>query len=234
MVDVDKAVIARLKTHGEKYEILVDCDAALAFRHGKNVDITDVLAAQRIFSDAKQGIAASMHKMQEIFGAEDPLEIAKIILKKGEIQITAEHKHKEVEEKRKQIIAYIHRNGADPRMHLPHPPQRIELAFGEAKIHVDDRPIMEQIPEIIKKLQPILPIKFEKKEMMVKIPAQYAAKSYGAVKSMATIMKEEWLDDGSWKAVIELPAGLQNDLFDKLNMMTHGSVETETLKIEKA
>ena len=26
MVDVDKAVIARLKTHGDKYEILVDCD----------------------------------------------------------------------------------------------------------------------------------------------------------------------------------------------------------------
>ena len=233
MVEVDKAVVARLKTHGDKYEILVDCDLALSFRQGKNVDIMDIVASQKIFSEAKRGVVASAHKMQEIFGTEDPLEIAKIILKKGDIQVTAEHKHKEADEKRKQILAYIHRNGVDPRTHVPHPPQRIELAFEEAKIHIDERKeALAQIPDIIKKLQPILPIKFERKQLSLRIPGQYAAKTYGAVKSMAMIMKEEWLDDGSWKAVVEIPAGMQTELFDKLNAMTHGSLEAETLKIE--
>ncbi|MEK6921820.1 MAG: ribosome assembly factor SBDS [Nanoarchaeota archaeon] len=235
MVDVDKAVIARLKTHGDKYEILVDCDSALAFRSGKAVDMGDVLASPKIYTDAKRGIVASQHRMQEIFGTEDAEEITKIILKKGEVQITAEHKHHELEEKRKQILAYVHRNGVDPRTHLPHPPQRIELAFKELNVHIDEhKDAMEQIHDIIKKLQPILPIKFERKEMSIRIAGQYAGKTYGVIKGMAKIMKEEWLNDGSWKGVIEIPSGMQNELFDKLNSMTHGSVEAETLKIEKA
>ncbi len=235
MVDVDKAVIGRLKIQGTKYEILVDCDTALGFRSGKNIAIDEILASQKIFTDAKRGIVASQHRMQETFGTEDPEEIAKIILKKGEVQVTAEHKQNALEEKRKQVLAYIHRNGVDPRTHLPHPPQRIELAFKELNIHLDEhKDALEQVQDILKKLQPILPIKFERKEMSLRIPSQYAGKTYSVVKGMSKIIKEEWLHDGSWKAVIEIPAGMQNELFDKLNSMTHGCVEAETLKIEKA
>jgi len=234
MVDVDKAVIARLKAEGDKYEILVDCDTALQFRQGKNVSMEDVLASEKIFTDAKRGIVASQHRMMAIFGTEDHEEIAKIILKKGEVQITAEHKGKEIEEKKRQILAYIHRNGVDPKTHMPHPPQRIELAFEEAKIHIDERKgVNEQVNDIVKKLQPILPIKFERKQIAIRIPAQFAAKIYGTVKGMSVIVKEDWLDDGSWKGIVEIPAGMQNDLFDKLNSMTHGSIEVETLKIER-
>ena len=32
----------------------------------------------------------------------------------------------------------IHRNAVDPKTGLPHPPQRIESAMEEAKIHVDE------------------------------------------------------------------------------------------------
>lgn len=235
MVDVDKAVIGRLKTHGEKFEILVDCDQALLFKSGKQKDITEVLAAQKIFSEAHRGIVASEHRMLEIFGSKDPMEVAKIILEKGEVQVTAAHKSKEVEEKRKQILAYIHKNGVDPRTHLPHPPQRIELAFEEAKIHVDEhKEVLEQVQDIIKKLQPILPIKFERKELSIRVPSQYAGKMYSTIKAFAHIMREEWLNDGSWKANVQIPAGIQGEFFDKLNSMTHGSVEIETLKIEKA
>lgn len=234
MVDVDKAVIARLKTNGDKYEILVDCDGALLFRQGKTTDVSDVLASEKIFSDAKRGIVASAHRMQEIFGTQDQQEIAKIILKKGEVQITAEHKHHEQDEKRKQIMAYIHRNGVDPKTHMPHPPQRLELAFEEAKIQIaEHKDAMEQIPEILKKLQVILPIKFERKQLSIIITSQYAGKSYSVVKAYGHIMKEEWLNDGNWKGVVEIPAGMQTELFEKLNSMTHGSVEIETLKIER-
>ena len=41
MVNVDKAVIARLKTHGSNFEILVDCDNAIAFKGGKIDDIKE-------------------------------------------------------------------------------------------------------------------------------------------------------------------------------------------------
>ena len=43
MVDVDKSVIARYKTQGKNFEILVDCDKALAYREGKIKDTTQAI-----------------------------------------------------------------------------------------------------------------------------------------------------------------------------------------------
>src|SRR3989338_228248 len=138
MVNVDEAVIARLKTHGQNFEILVDCNSAIALREGKQVDMKDVLAAAHIYTDAKKGLIASEHAMQQIFETADAEEVAKQIIKKGEIQLTAEYRNNIKERKRKQIISIIHRNCVDPKTHLPHPVTRIENAFEEAKFHVDE------------------------------------------------------------------------------------------------
>ena len=184
MVTVDSAIIARLKTHGQDFEILVDCNNALALREGKSIDMRDILAAMKIFSDAKKGLEASESAMKQIFGTSDVDEVAKTIIQKGEIQLTQEYRESLREEKRKQIITIIHRNGVDPKTHLPHPPQRIENAFIEAKVHIDEfRPVQEQVQDALKKLRPILPIKFEVKEIAIKIPPDFAPKCYSTVKS---------------------------------------------------
>ena len=104
MVTVEDAVIARLKTHGQNFEILVDCNNALAVRENKNVDMKNVLAAMRIFTDAKKGLEASESGMKQIFQTTDVEEVAKQIIKKGEIQLTSEYRNSLRENKRKQII----------------------------------------------------------------------------------------------------------------------------------
>ena len=233
MVTVDQAIITRLNTQGHNFEILVDCANALALRSGKELNMHDVLAAMRVFSDAKKGMEASETAMKQIFGTNDVNEVAKAIIRKGEIQLTQEYRESLREEKRKQIIAIIHRNGVDPGTHLPHPPQRIENAFAEEKFHVDEfKPVQEQVQEALKKLRPILPIKFEIKELAIKISPEYAPKCYSTIKSFGTILREEWQTNGFWVAVVELPGGMENDLYDKLNKICHGNVESKVLKIK--
>lgn len=233
MVTVDNAIIARLKARGQGFEILVDCSNALALREGRSVDMRDILAAMKIFSDAKKGLEASENAMKQIFGTSDVNEVAKAIIQKGEIQLTQEYRERLREEKRKQVIAIIHRNGVDPKTHLPHPPQRIENAFIEAKFHVDEfKPVQEQVQEALKMLRPILPIKFEVKEIAIKIPPDFAPKCYSTVKSFGTMLREEWQSNGYWVAVVELPGGMENDLYDKLNRICHGNVESKVLKIK--
>ena len=233
MVNVDQAIIARLKTHGQDFEILVDCSNALALREGKSIDMHDVLAAMQIFSDAKKGLVASETAMKQIFGTSEPEEVAKTIIQKGEIQLTQEYRERLREEKRKQIITMIHRNGVDPKTHLPHPPQRIENAFIEAKFHVDEfGSVQEQVQEALKKLRPILPIKFEVKEIAVKLAPEFAPKCYSTVKAFGTILREEWQSNGYWVAVVELPGGMESDFYDKLNKICHGNVESKVLKIK--
>ena len=72
MVTVDDAVIAKLKTHGQNFEVLVDCNNAIAVRENKQVDMKDVLAAMKIFSDAKKGLEASETAMKQIFETTEP------------------------------------------------------------------------------------------------------------------------------------------------------------------
>ena len=231
MVAVDQAIIARLKTHGQSFEILVDCSNALALREGRETDMHDVLAAMQVFSDAKKGLAASETAMRQIFGTNDAEEVARQIIQKGEIQLTQEYRERLREEKRKQIINIIHRNGVDPKTHLPHPPQRIENAFAEAKFHVDEfRSVQEQVQEALKRLRPILPIKFEIKELAIKIPPEYAPKCYSTVRQFGTLLREEWQTTGHWIAVVELPGGMESDFYDKLNKICHGNVESKVLK----
>ena len=233
MVTVDQAIIARLKAHGQNFEILVDCSNALALREGRNIDMHDILAAMKIFSDAKKGMEASETAMKQIFGTADFEEVAKRIIQKGEIQLTHKYRENLREEKRRQIISIIHRNVVYPRTHLPHPPQRIENAFEEAKFHVDEfKPVQEQVQDALKVLRPILPIKFEVKEIAVKIAPDYAPKCYSVVKSFGTILREEWQTNGYWVGVVEMPGGMENDFYDKLNKICHGNLESKVLKIK--
>jgi ribosome maturation protein SDO1 len=234
MVDIDKAVIARYKTHGHNFEVLVDCDSALFLKEGKNIPIDEVLAVQKIFSDSKKGLVVSELQLKQVFGTEDYAEAARTIIKKGEVQITADHRQKLLEQKRRKIIDIIHQNGIDPRTKLPHPAQRIELAFEEAKIRIDEHKSPEtQIDQIMKELRPILPIHFERREVSVHIPSQFAGKAYGAISGFGKMIRDEWQNDGSWLCVLEIPAGLYGDLLDRVNHLTHGNAETKILKTHK-
>ena len=67
MVSVDEAVIARLKSHNQNFEVLVDCNNAIALKHGKEIDMKDVLATAKIFTDAKKGLEASETAMSQVF-----------------------------------------------------------------------------------------------------------------------------------------------------------------------
>jgi ribosome maturation protein SDO1 len=231
MVTVDEAVIAKLKTHGQNFEILVDCNNAIAVREKKQVDMKDVLAASKVFTDAKKGMEASENAMKQIFQTADAEEVAKQIILKGELQLTSEYRDSLRENKRRQIINMIHRNGVDPTTHAPHPVIRIENALEEAKFHVDEfASVEEQLQDALKILKPIIPIRFEVKEIAVKIGPEYAGKAYATVKKYSKILREEWQNNGYWIAVVEMPGGLEEEFYEKVNSICHGEVEAKVLK----
>lgn len=231
MVSVDKAQIVKYRVNDQHFEILVDSDLAMQMRRGKSVSINDVLAINKIYKDSKKGLEVSPAALMAVFSTDNPAEVAKIIIQKGDIPLTADYKNKIREEKKKQVISYIHRYAVDPKTHLPHPITRLENAFEEAKVHIDENhDINKLIEEARKKLITVLPLKFEMKEIAIRIPSDYAAKSYGIVQSLGKILKNEWMGDGSWSVVIEIPGGMEEEMHDKLNSMCHGNVETKILK----
>ena len=224
-------VIARVEKAGEKFEVLVKPDAVQRLRDGKNVDLLKELAIDQIFRDAHKGSKASEDKMVELFGTTEPLEVAKQIIRRGEIQLTTEQRREMQEAKRKQIVHYIAQNAINPQTGAPHPPQRIEIAMEEAKVHVDPfKSLEEQVKEVLDALRPLIPIRFEKVRIAVRLTAEDSAKCYGDLKAFGSILKEEWQPSGAWIGVVEMPAGMQTEFLERLNAKTKGNVETRILK----
>jgi ribosome maturation protein SDO1 len=223
--------LARIKKEGENFEIAIEPDLAIRYKKGEKIDLREVVKSEHIFDDAKKGLLSSEERLNEIFGTSKPLEVADIIIKKGEIQLTSEYRNKLIEDKKKQIITIIQRNGFNPSTGLPHPATRIESAMEEAKVKIDEhKSAKEQVEEIAKKIRPIIPISMDKKQIEITIPAEFTGKCYSIIQNMSTLKNEKWNSDGSLTALVEISAGLQPELFDKLNSVAHGNIQTKIIK----
>jgi ribosome maturation protein SDO1 len=227
----EKFTTARISKSGEKFEILVKPDPALEYKMGKPLGVSQLLVIDEIYIDANKGTHASEEKLQKAFGTADPLKIAEEIMKHGELQLTTDQRRQLVEDKRKQIVAFISRNCIDPRTGTPHPPIRIEQAMNQVRYSIDPfKSSDEQAQDIIEELRPILPIKMEQMRVAVKIFAEHAAKGYGTIKNFGKITREEWQADGSLVAVVEMPAGLYGPFVERLGKITQGTIQTKVLK----
>ncbi|CAI49961.1 SBDS family protein [Natronomonas pharaonis DSM 2160] len=235
MISLDEAVTARLESHGERFEVLVDPDAALSIKRGEfDGDLEDVIAAEDVFEDASSGDRPPESALEEVFETTDPLEIIPAVIKRGEIQITAEQRRKMQEQKHNQLVNKIARNAVNPQMDdAPHPPERIERALEEAGFQVDPmEPVENQVDEALDDLRPVIPIRFDEVVMAVQVPADYAGSAQAQIRQFGELQSEEWQSDGSWVGVLKFPAGLQNEFYDLVNEHTSGEAETRTVKDE--
>ena len=230
MIPLDHAVVARLESFGERFEILVDPDKAALVRQGQPVEIEDVVAALNVFGNASKATRASDEALMKVFHTTDFNAVARKIIEKGEIHLTADQRKQMIEEKRRQVVTFIARNAVNPQTGHPHPPHRIEMAMEEARVNIDPfKHLDELVKETVKALRPLLPIRFEELRLAIKIPPELAAKAYGDIAAASTMEKDEWLKDGSWVCVVRIPAGIQGEFYDLVNKLTKGEGQVKIL-----
>jgi ribosome maturation protein SDO1 len=230
MIPLDHATVARLESHGERFEILVDPNQAALVRQGQNVEIEDVVAALNVFGNSSKATRASDEALMKVFHTTDFETVARRIIEKGEIHLTSDQRKHMVEEKRRQVVTFIARNAVNPQTGHPHPPHRIEMAMEEARVNIDPfKHLDEQVKETVKALRPLLPIRFEELRLAIKIPGDFAAKAYGDIAAGSTMEKDEWLKDGSWVCVVRIPAGIQIEFYDLINKLTKGEGQVKIL-----
>ena len=231
MVSLEKAVTAHLDKAGFRFEVLVDPEAAQKIREGKALEVGEDLAIDQIFKDSSKGDRAADENIKKVFGTCDVGTVAAIIIKDGEIALTTAQRKEMTEKKRKAIISEIARNAINPQTKAPHPAARIEMAMEEAKVKIDPfKPLEEQVRHVMDALRPLLPIRFEKVNMAVKMKGEDYAKCISDIRNFGTLKREEWQANGMWIGVVEMPAGLQTDFLEKLNEKTRGSVEVRLMK----
>jgi len=229
-VNLDDAIIARLESHGETFEVLLDPAVMTLLKQGKRIDIVEYLAVEEVFKNSGKGTRPAEGKVKEVFGTDDISEIARRIVEKGEVQMTVEQRKEMLEAKRNQVVSYIAANAINPQTKLPHPHLRIELALEEAKFHVDPfKPLEKEIDEAMKLLRPLLPIRFEKSKVAIKLKGDDYGRCFDDMVRCGVIDREEWTADGSWIGTMELPAGMVQELTEKLKHKTKGSASIKLI-----
>jgi ribosome maturation protein SDO1 len=223
--------VVRYSFEGEKFEILVKPDPALDYKLGKKKDLSSVMISDEIYTDYGKGTKPSIEKLLAAFKTEDKTEIAQIMFEKGDLNLTTDQRRKMIDQKRKQIVEYIAKTYVDPRTHLPHPPLRIEQAMKDGRVSIEpQKNVEEQVKDIVEKLRSIIALKSENLQLEITIPAQYASQSYSVLKSVGSLKKEEWQNNGSLKAILEIPAGARPNVIDRLGSITKGSATVEVMK----
>ena len=228
MADV---TLARYSFEGEKFEIMVKPDPALEYKLGKKKDISAILVSDEIYTDSGKGTKPSSEKLLKAFKTDDPTLIAEIIMQKGNLNLTTDQRRKMMEDKKKQIVTYIAKTYVDPKTHLPHPPLRIEQAMKDGRVSVDpQKSVDEQVKDIVEELRSIIALKTESLQLEIIIPAQFASQSYAVLKSVGSLKSEEWQNNGSLKAILEIPAAARPNVIDRLGSITKGSASVEVVQ----
>jgi len=215
--------VAWIEVKGERFEILVRPEQAFRYREGEKIDLSEVLWTDTIFKDSRKGLKASPESLKKAFGTDDVRVIAEKILKEGKIQLTEEERRRLLEAKKRKVINYIARNAVDPRTGMPIPESRIEAAMEELGIGIDlYRDAESQAIEIVSKLAKIMPIKIAKALLEAVIPPEAAGRVMAEAKRLGEVKRSEWLKDGSLKIELEIPAGAQVDVINRLQDIAKG------------
>ncbi len=226
-----EVTVVRYSFEGEKFEILVKPDPALDYKLGKIKDLYRVMVSDEIYTDSGKGTKPPLEKLIKAFKTDDPAEIARQILKKGDLNLTTDQRRKMTDEKRRQIVELIVRTYVDPKTHLPHPPIRIEQAMKDARVSIEpQKGADEQVQGIVDNLRSIIPLKSENIQLEITVPAQHVSRSYSVLKSVGTLAKEEWQNNGSLKAILEIPAAARPNVIDRLGSVTKGSATVDVVE----
>ena len=221
--------IIRLKKGGEFFEMAIDPDEYMKYRDD-NAQVRDVILSDDIFTDVQKGLLASKVKLESLFADLNNEQIRELLVKTGEVHFTSAYKNMLREKKLRQIKTIILANGVDPRTHLPIPQTRFDIACESLKFKIDEfRSAKDQVQDVLKVLKDVLPIKFEQKELRVKVPAEYGAKAYGIIKAVGSLKSETWNNDGSLSCIIVIPGGIEDDVLQKINDATKSSAEIEII-----
>lgn len=223
MVSLDDAVLARYEHGGKRYEILIDPQLVDSYRNDpESVELDDFLATDEVWLDARGGERPTSDQLVSAFGSENIEECVLKIMEKGTIQLTTVQRKQRVVAMKAAIIHKIASTAIDPRSQMPHPPSRIETALEESRYSVDPfLSIDRQVTDAIKVMRPLIPLKFATARLAFRIPGV----EYGSVQGLLRelVIKEEWLQNGDWACVVEVPAGSKIDLMGDVAKRSTGS-----------
>jgi ribosome maturation protein SDO1 len=214
--------------HGKvSFEVLTKPGTVLKFRKGQIGSLDNVLVSDDVWTDHRKGTRASKDELIAAFKTDVAATITKLIVEKGDLELSAAERKEATDKKRAEIVNYIHKYYINPQTKSPHPVSRIENALDTLKVRVDpDAPVDKQVQEVLKRLPEVMPVRKSEMEAKITVPHKYLAQAQGAIKKHAQIKGETYNDVGAVFEVAFVP-GAMDTLMQEVEKLTLGEAEIE-------
>eukprot|EP01120_Amphizonella_sp_Union-15-10_P012441 TRINITY_DN551_c0_g1_i2.p1 TRINITY_DN551_c0_g1~~TRINITY_DN551_c0_g1_i2.p1 ORF type:complete len:269 (-),score=52.70 TRINITY_DN551_c0_g1_i2:103-873(-) len=208
----DKAQMIKYKSGKITFEIATKKGAALKYRQG-TLGYDNVLHSDTVWKNFGKGERASDEELGVAFGNISANDIIKLILEKGELSLSTDERKEMVDQKRREIVNYIHKYYVDPKTRTPHPVTRIDAGLTQIKARIEpDIPADRQAQELIKKLIEVVPLKRSEIQATITVSHQWIGATAGILKKYCVVSSDKYTASGCEYQVTLVPGD-----YEKLN-----------------
>lgn len=219
--------LVRYKHGKHQFEVAAKPGTMTAFREGK-AKLNDVAALDSVFKSFSKGEVASEADLKSCFGEDKtPQQCLQFIFEHGEFQMSSSERQDKMDQKKKEVVNYIHKYYLDPSTKKVHPVVRIEAALQQIKARIDpDKDAERQAQDLISKLCEVIPLKKTEISGTLCIPHAVLGPAMGVVAKYATASRESY-DNKGMKCEVTLVPGDYDALMQELSKVTKGDFQFE-------
>ncbi len=234
MISLDEAVTARLESHGQRFEVLVDPDAALAIKRDDfDDDLEDVIAAEDVFEDASRGDRPPENMLEEVFDTTEPMAIIPKSSSGGRFRSRPTSAARCRNKSTNSSSSGLRATRSIRRWMTRHTRRSALSPPSKKRISELTRWSQSRRRSTMPRCAPAgHPHPVRRGHRRRASPRGLRRERPGPDPAVRRLEREEWQSDGSWVGVMTFPAGLQNDFYDVVNEHTSGEAETQIIKDE--
>ncbi|XP_023324462.1 ribosome maturation protein SBDS [Eurytemora carolleeae] len=230
--------VVRMKKCGKRFEIACYKNKVLSWREGVEKDIDEVLQSHTVFTNVSKGEVAKkadLIKSFEDIPSGNQTEICKIILAKGDLQVSDKERQAQADATFKDIATIISDKCVNPETKRPYPVTMIEKAMKECHIAVKpNKNSKQQALEVIGKLKETLPIDRAQMRIKVETPVKLINKVKKMLRKLEVNTESEEVEgDDIVKLIILMDPGQYRNIEQLIKDETQGAGSIEVLSLKE-
>ncbi|XP_041977079.1 ribosome maturation protein SBDS [Aricia agestis] len=233
-IRLTNVAIVRLKKGGKRFEIACYRNKVVSWRNKLEKDIDEVLQTHTVFVNVSKGQVAKKEDLIKVFGKDDQTEICKLILDKGELQVSDKERHSQIDSLFKDIATTVSDKCVNPETKRPYPVSIIEKAMKDVHFSVNvNKSAKQQSLEVIQLIKKEIPLERAQMRVRILLNGKEARKVRDKVVKFATNIEEENWEAGTANLICLIDPGSFRNLDDIIRTDTKGSGQFELLNLKE-
>lgn len=187
-----------------------------------------------VFTNVSKGQVAKKEDLVKVFGKDDQTEICKLILEKGELQVSDKERHSQIDSLFKDIATTVADKCVNPETKRPYSVSIIEKAMKDIHFSVNiNKSAKQQSLEVIPLIKKEIPLERAQMRVRISLSGKDARKIRDKALKMAMSVEEDNWESGTANIICLIDPGSLRVLDELIKTETKGTGQFELLSLKE-